>query len=650
MPVQVPKNRINQMYIPLHAHSMASLLDGISKPKDIATRCVEIGATACAITNHGTVSDVLQFVKACKDKGIKPIIGIELYVCLEKPTLRSDRELHHLVLLCKNLAGWQQLMQLVSETNRPECFYYKPRIDLEGLRKYGKDGNFIAITGHLGSTLSHKLLNVKEAARQDVEEDIKKSIHKDWVQDCTTHILELQDIFGKDNVFLESQLIDQENLPVCKILTQGYRYLSKKLGVPCVATPDSHYARKEDAYLQRIMLANSLKKTFKEIDIAIANHQDIGLMGFFKSNNYHIPSFEEMLAIHTKEELDNTILIASMCEGYDITVRPILPKFVAPDDKTSAEYLKELCGVGWGTKLHKITKVMLEKGIDKQVYIDRWNEEYNMIVEFGLEDYFLIVHDIIQFAKDDGQLCGAGRGSAAGSLILYLIGVTEVDPIEYDLLWSRFMNRGRMSKNRVSLPDVDMDFEIEHRDKIIQYIRNKYGNDKVSQISTFGQLKGRAAIADVLRVYSACSTDEIHRITKIIPDPASIADELQEKRDAGEDDSIILWALQNRAKDLQPWCHIKEDGTLGGPLAARFLQAISLEGVTKSQGKHAAGIVVSNTPIAELCPMLYDKTTKQPIAGFDMHCIENFGLVKFDILGVAALSKIHKVCDILAGI
>lgn len=635
------------MYIPLHIHSAASLLDGISKPKDIANRCKEIGATSCAITNHGTVSDVLSIIKEFKKVDIKPILGIELYICEENPKLKSARELQHLVLLSKNLNGWKQLIQLVSETNHPDNFYYKPRIDLEGLKKYGKDGNFIAITGHLGSTLSNKLLNVKEVARCNTEEECKKYIYEDWVDRCVAHVEKLKDIFGENNVFLEIQLIDQDNLPVCKILAQGYRYISKKYNIPCVATPDSHYARKEDAYLQRIVLANSINKTLKEIDMAIANNQDVGMMGFFKSNNYHIPSYEEMSKLHTKDELENTIKIADMCDNYDITIRPILPKFKAPDGKTSAEYLRELCREGWKAKRDKINAVIKKKNITEQVYIDRINEEIELFTNIGLEDYFLIVNDIVRFAKEDGQITGAGRGSASGSILLYLLDITDVDPIEYNLLLSRFYNSGRNTKDRVSLPDVDMDFEIEHRDRIIEYIRNKYGRDRVSQISTFGQLKGRAALADVLRAYNACSIDEIHRITKIIPDPASIADELQEKRDEGESDSLIMWALQNRAKDLQPWCVLNSDGKLTGPLAKKFEQAILLEGVLKTQGKHAAGVVISNTPISEICPMIYDKVTKQPIAGFNMEDIEKIGLVKMDILGVAALSKLHKICDML---
>lgn len=636
-------------YAILHNHTHGgSLLDAISKPKDIVQRCIDLGITACAMTDHGSISAAVDFLSECKKKSFKGILGVELYITKEKEE-KAERDLSHLIVLSKNLQGWKSLIKLVTESNQPENFYYKPRLTLEKLKKYCKDGNLICVDGHLGSCLSEILFtSVKEAAKSESEEEVKKYINKEWVADCTTHINYLQEIFGKENVFLEIQLFDSRNIPATKLLARGYRYLGKKLDVKCVAGTDAHYCNKEDATLQRIVLANSVNRTLKDLIGGLSRGEDIPMAGFFKSSQYYIPSGEELLQFgNTQEELNNNLLVASMCESYDITGRPILPSFDVPDGKTSAEYLKELCRIGWTKKQDKINDVMKRKGFTKEDYAKRFQTEYDALIKFGLADYFLIVWDIFNFVNEKGILCGPGRGSSAGSLILYLLDVTKIDPLEYNLLFERFWNEGRSTKDRVSMPDIDMDFEIERRDEIMEYIKDKYTRENVAQICTFGALKGRMALYDTLRAFNATTPDEIHRITKSIPDEAEISDELQNMKERGENPSIIMWSLENRGKDFSAYCSIGEDGSLIGPMSKYFEYAIKLENTFKSRGKHAAGICISNKPISDMCPMIYDNRGKQMIAGFDMDSIDRIGLLKYDVLGVAALSKLHTIVDMV---
>ena len=375
----------------------------------------------------------------------------------------------------------------------------------------------------------------------------------------------------------------------------------------------------------------------------------MGLAAFFRSDNYHIPSLEAMQVMHTDEEINNTMVIADMCEEYDITNKPMLPKFPVPKKMSSEQYLYHLCQEGWTRRKEDINRVIRTSEHTKDEYGDRVKKELDILTEAGLSDYFLIVHDIIREAKERGEIVGAGRGSAAGSLVLYLLGVTEIDPIEYDLIFERFYNAGRNTKDHVSLPDVDMDFEIQNRDKTITYIKEKYGHDKVAQILTFSRMQGRGALKDVLRVHSACGFEEMNRITKWIPDEADISDQLQEMREADKDSggdgdaSIIMWALENNSDELKQWCYIDDNGDLQGSMSKRFEQAIRLEGTKRSQSKHAAGIVVSQQPLNEVAPLVFDKKSKEPIAGMEMGDLEAMGHVKFDILGIALLDKIHGV-------
>jgi len=617
-------------YVPLHCHSMFSLLDGLSKPSQIADRCVEINARACALTDHGNIAGSIKFHKEMKTKGIKPILGCELYICNNDPTIQSkeNKELSHFIVLAKNLKGWKNLIRLISESNRPDFYYHKPRLNFEALSAFA-GGDLIGICGHLGSVLADKIIK-------------NDGLVKDWEKIGVNLIKQMKDIFGPENFFLESQLMDKDNTPIQVDLTDVIRQLGKITNTKVICTPDAHYCRKEDSNDQRILLCNNIKTTFPEISRKISNGEDVPLSCFFTSDNFHILSQEEINSLHTEEEIENTNLVADMCEEYNILSNPNLPPFECPDSYNPDEYLRQLCRDGWREKIaNAIPKD------DQQSYIDRIKYELEVLQGAGLSSYFLIVQDIVNYVRHNNWLPGPGRGSAAGCLVSYLIGITSIDPLRYNLMFDRFYNAGRNSKDHISMPDIDVDVPINKRELIIEYIKQKYGHDKVSQMVTFNTIKGRGALKDVLRVYGNITFDEMNKITKNIPDEAKIADELQEMKEETGEASIIRWALENNPDKLKEWCFIDENNELQGPLAKRFEQAIRLEGTKSNQSKHAAGIAISSMPLKETCPMVYDSKNEQLIAGMEMQDLESIGVIKFDILGVAMLDKIMTIKDIL---
>jgi DNA polymerase-3 subunit alpha len=607
---------------------MFSLLDGLSKPEQMAERCKEIGASACALTDHGNIAGTIKFYTAMKKAGIKPILGCELYICKSDPSLREkeNRELSHFLILAKNYTGWKDLIRIVSESNKPDNYYHKPRLDLKTLSKLD-NGNTIVITGHLGSTLADEILD-------------EYQLKPDWKNLGIKHVEYLKNNFA--HVFLEAQLIDKENLSIQIELSNAIREIGKATNTKVICTPDAHYCKKEDAVDQRILLCNNLKTTFPEISRKLSNGQDVPMGCFFTSDNYHIPSQEEMRALHTQEEIENTNFVASLIEEYDILSKPKLPPFDCPKGFDDAEYLRELCRKGWK---EKIANVIPKE--NHQKYVDRIKYELDVLQGANLSSYFLIVQDIVNYVRKNGWLPGPGRGSAAGCLVSYLIGITSIDPIKYNLIFDRFYNAGRNTQDRISMPDIDVDVPINKREFIISYIKEKYGHDKVSQMVTFNTIKGRGALKDVLRVYGNISFEEMNLITKNIPDEAKIADELQEMKEETGEASIIRWALENNEDKLKEWCYIDENGELQGPLAKRFEQAIRLEGTKSNQSKHAAGIAISSEPLDQLCPMVYDSKNSQLIAGMEMQDLESIGIIKFDILGVAMLDKIMTIQDLL---
>jgi len=614
-------------YVPLHVHSHYSLLDGLSKPKTIAERCSSLGFKSCALTDHGTISGSVQFYQSMKAKNIKPILGCELYISEQDSHIKTkeNSKLTHLLILAKNFKGWKNLIQIVSNTNNKDNFYHKPRISLDRLGLL-LDGNIIGIAGHLGSTVAACLGKNPDNA----------------LTAGANLVAKMKEIFGPENFFLETQLMDLQYIPEQQALTDLVRALAIQTNTKAICTPDAHYCKKEDAVDQRILLCNNLKTTLVDINKKILNNEDVPMGCFFRSDNYHILSPEEMFALHSEEEIENTHYLDEMIEQFDILSKPALPTFECPSGLNPDEYLRELCRQGWKEKIaNRIPKDEHPK------YVDRIKEELDVLQGAGLSSYFLIIQDILKYVKSNDWLPGPGRGSAAGCLVSYLIGITAINPLKYNLLFSRFYNAGRNTADHISMPDIDVDVPINKRENIIQYIKNKYGSNKVSQMITYNTMKGRGALKEVLRVYGNISFEEMNKITKHIPDESKIADELQEmKEDTGEA-SIIRWALENNVDKLKEWCYINEEGALAGPLAKRFEQAIRLEGTKSNQSKHAAGIVISVEPLEKVCPMIYDSKNDQLIAGMEMQDLESLGVIKFDILGVAMLDKVMNISDLL---
>ena len=414
--------------------------------------------------------------------------------------------------------------------------------------------------------------------------------------------------------------------------------------------PISYYTNQQDAKLHRILLCSDMKTTLPKVNkwirpdkngnISISSDMNnyMDKLEYFMSDRFYVLNKDE------SKNLDASKLeeIYNQCEDYNILNQPMLPKFDCPDNLSEEEYLKVLARKGWRELLINTDKVKDEN--NKKIYLDRFNNELQVIKDANLFGYFLIVQDIIRYVRDSGWLSGPGRGSAAGCLISYLIGITQIDPVEYDLLFERFYNAGRNAKDHISLPDIDMDIPGKKRDEVIAYIKNKYGNNHVSQMITFGRLQGRSAIKEVLRVNEACSFAEMNTITKSVPNEAEISDQLADMDD--DERSIIRWALINRPNELRDFCQISEDGTLIGDYAEYFEQAINIEGTFKTQGKHAAGVVISADPLNKVCPMVRSKDSNEKIAGLEMSDLESLGHVKFDVLGINLLDKLMMIQDI----
>ena len=396
----------------------------------------------------------------------------------------------------------------------------------------------------------------------------------------------------------------------------------------------SYYTKKEHANLHRILLCSEAKTTLPKVHKSIRkNELDKNLLDFFTNDNKYIIKGKD------SKLLDE---IYEQCEEYNILNKPMLPKFECPGGLSEEDYLKVLARKGWKELLINTGKVKDE--VKKNIYADRFNIELQVIKDANLFGYFLIVQDIIRHVNESGWMSGPGRGSAAGCLISYLISVTQIDPVEYDLLFERFYNAGRNSADHVSLPDIDMDVPGKKRDDVILYLKDKYGHDHVSQMITFGRLQGRSAIKEVLRVNEACSFSEMNAITKSVPNEAEISDQLAEMDE--EDRSIIRWALINRPDDLRDFCQVTEDGKLEGDYAEYFQQAIDIEGTFKTQGKHAAGVVISKEPLHSVCPMVKQRGSTEKIAGLEMTDLEALGHVKFDILGITLLDKLMKIKEL----
>ena len=443
----------------------------------------------------------------------------------------------------------------------------------------------------------------------------------------------LQTICDRSNLISVSE--DSHKSPI-----SGENYYQKS-----PALMDIYYTEREDATLHRVLLCSKIKTTIPKVKNLLSKGEDFEYREFFERNDFHLRDSIEICEILTEDTELIAKKIVDKCEGYDILRPPMLPAFPTPNGQSEEEYLKQLCREGWRRLLLKTGKV--EEKEDEKTYLERFKQEFEVIKGANLFGYFLIVGDIIKFVNSQGWLSGPGRGSAAGCLISYLIGITKIDPIEFGLLFERFYNTGRNTGGHISLPDIDIDVPGKKRDEIIDYLKATYGKYNVSQMLTFGRLQGRSAIKEVMRVNEACSFGEMNEISKSIPNEADVSDQIQAMDE--EDRSVIKFALINNSAELRDYCYISDRGHLEGEYAKYFDQAIRIEGTFKTQGKHAAGVVISSDKLHNVCPMVEQKSGEEKIAGLEMSDLESLGHVKFDVLGINLLDKIMKIEEVLHG-
>ncbi|MBR7082266.1 MAG: DNA polymerase III subunit alpha, partial [Oscillospiraceae bacterium] len=458
-------------FVHLHVHSEYSLLDGACRIKGLVARAKELGQSAVAVTDHGAMYGAVNFYKEAKAQGIKPIIGCEVYVA---PRSRFDREHgvdssgNHLILLCKNTTGYKNLCKLVS-ASFTEGFYVKPRVDMELLRQYS-DG-LIALSACLAGEIPRLLLDGNYSAAKN-------------------KALEFSEMFGDDSFYLELQ---NHGIKEQETVANGLIRLHEDTGLPLVVTNDAHYLTREDAYAQEVLMCVQTGKTMDDTDRMR-----------FATNKFYIKSEQEMRSLFPNypEAADNTAKIADMCELEFEFGHYFLPKFEPPEGFSSEEYLEKLCMEGFGRRYSP----------DREDVIKQLRYELDMISKMGFTDYFLIVADFVGYARAQEIPVGPGRGSAAGSVVSYCLGITDVDPIKYSLYFERFLN-----PERVSMPDIDMDFCERRRPEVIEYVKRKYGADRVAQIVTFNTLKAKNAVRNVAKAMGLTFSEESD-LAKLIPD------------------------------------------------------------------------------------------------------------------------------------
>ena len=562
----------------LHVHTEYSLLDGSNKIKEYVDRVKALGMDSAAITDHGVMYGVIDFYRAARAAGINPILGCEVYVA---PGSRFDREAgsgddryYHLVLLAENNQGYSNLMKIVSK-GFVEGFYYKPRVDLSLLEKYHE--GIIALSACLAGEVARFLT-------RGMYEDAKKAA------------LRYQDIFGKGNFFLELQ---DHGIPEQQNVNQQLLKMHRETGIELVATNDVHYTLAEDAQPHDVLLCLQTGKKLADEDRMR-----------YEGGQYYVKSPEEMerLFPYAPEALENTHKIAQRCHveiEFGVTK---LPKFDVPEGYTSREYLNELCFRGLEERYQPVTEELKE----------RLNYELSTIRNMGYVDYFLIVWDFIKYARDHDIMVGPGRGSAAGSLVAYTLGITQLDPIRYDLLFERFLN-----PERVSMPDIDVDFCFERRQEVIDYVRRKYGDDCVVQIVTFGTLAARGVIRDVGRVMDLPYA-QVDTIAKMIPQELNIT---------------IDKALQMNPELKKVYEDQKEIHDL-------IDTAKRLEGLPRHTSMHAAGVVISQKDVSEYVP-LSRASDGSIVTQFTMTTLEELGLLKMDFLGLRTLTVIQNAVHLI---
>lgn len=563
----------------LHVHTEYSLLDGSSKIKELPARAKELGMDSLAITDHGVMYGVIDFYRACKAAEIKPIIGCEVYVA---PGSRFDKEAigqgddryYHLVLLAENNTGYSNLMKIVSR-GFTEGFYYKPRVDYEVLEKYHE--GIIALSACLAGEVA------RDITRDNYEEAKKAALH-------------YQDIFGKDNFFLELQ---DHGIPAQRLVNQELMRMSRETGIELVCTNDIHYTYAEDAEAHDLLLCLQTGKKVTDTDRMR-----------YEGGQYYCKSPEEMAELfpYAPQALENTYRIAQRCNVEIEFGKTKLPKYEVPEGFDSWTYLLHLCNEG----------LVKRYGDEAEKHRERLDYELGVIKRMGYVDYFLIVWDFINYAKQNGIAVGPGRGSGAGSIVAYSLAITDIDPIRYNLLFERFLN-----PERVSMPDIDVDFCYERRQEVIDYVVRKYGKDKVVQIVTFGTLAARAVIRDVGRVLDMPYAD-VDRVAKLVPNELGIT-------------------LDKALKDSQDFKSLYESDASVKHLID---MARRLEGLPRNTSMHAAGVVICQKAADEFVPLSRggDGTITTQ---YTMTTLEELGLLKMDFLGLRTLTVIQDAVNLV---
>lgn len=557
-------------FVHLHVHTQYSLLDGASRIKDLVRRAKELGMPAIAITDHGTMYGVIDFYKEAKKQGIKPIIGCEVYVAprsrFEKSAVEGEAY-YHLVLLAENEIGYRNLVELVSR-GHTEGFYYKPRVDKEILAQYSQ--GIICLSACIAGEIPQLLLKNSYDAAEKLA-------------------LEYLDIFGKDNFFLELQ---DHGIPEQQEVNRNLVKLAQETGIGIVATNDLHYINRTDSECHDILLCIQMGKTV----------DDPGRLKF-PNSEFYLKSAREMAELFERlpEALSNTLRIADRC-NVDFTFgNHYLPEFPVPDNLSADDYLRQLCQTNLPVRYSELNNEIIK----------RLDYELSVIKEMGFSSYFLIVWDFINYARQNSVPVGPGRGSAAGSIVAYLLGITNIDPLKYGLLFERFLN-----PERVTMPDIDIDFCYVNRGKVIDYVVRRYGADRVAQIITFGTMAAKAAIRDVGRALNM-SYGEVDRIAKMVPNELGIT--------------------LKRAIEVSAELRVAYNSE---PTVKKLVDlAIAVEGLPRHASTHAAGLVIAKEPLTHYVP-LQNSAEGFLTTQYDKDRVEEIGLLKMDLLGLRTLTVI----------
>jgi DNA polymerase-3 subunit alpha len=563
-------------FVHLHVHSEYSILDGACRVPDLVARAAEFEMPAVTLTDHGSMAGAVQLFKAAKGTGVKPIVGCEVYLAEDRHV--QQKGYAHLTLLASDNTGYSNLIKL-SSLGYLEGYYYKPRVDWELLERHSQ--GVIALSGCLSGR-------------------VNKALEENRPTDAHAELDRLSTVFGRDNVYVELQ---NAHMEIQQRLNPQLIALAEKAGMPLVGTGDVHYLRDTDARAHEALLCIQSGDSLKNPD-----HWK------FDTDHFFFKSPAEMLADFPGQEaaLRRTLEIAERC-NVEIELGQIhLPKFDVPEGRDAFDYLVEQCEKGLGRRYDKVTVELQE----------RLKYELKTIKEMGFTDYFLIVWDFIRFAKQNGVSVGPGRGSSAGSLVAYTLAITDIDPIRYDLMFERFLNPGRKS-----MPDIDIDFAVEGRERVINYVREKYGADRVAQIITFSTMAARAAVRDAGRVLEI-PYGVVDKIAKLIPEgPGQTLDDCM--KPGGELRKMVD----------------------SDPVAREIIDlAQPLEGLTRADSIHAAGVVIGAEPLMNVVPLQQKGADQELVTQFSMKDIEALGLLKMDFLGLRNLDVIDKACQLIGGL